>query len=265
MKLQYRVDHVGSFIRPAELLKTRDQFRKHDISEQVLREVEQKHIADLVKKQLDHGIRPITSGEFERFFFYDGFHEHLSGCEIDHPPRREDLRIATPDFATLESNPLFDDFFRPVRCTGKIQNSKNPLLAHWLYLRSLMPESKWKECKMTIPPPTWWIMRFKSGKFYPPEVYRNDEEYCEDLAKPYRQEIKALYDAGLRSFQIDDPDLTFFCHEPMLTSYRSDGDDPDTMLDLYIKLHNACLRDKPADMHSSVHLCRGKHTAMNCR
>jgi methionine synthase II (cobalamin-independent) len=117
---------------------------------------------------------------------------------------------------------------------------------------------------MTIPPPTWWLMRFKAGKLYPPAVYKNDEEYCDDLAKAYREEIKSLYDAGLRSFQIDDPGLACFCHEPMLAAYRSEGDEPDAMLDLFIKLHNACLRDKPADMHSSIHLCRGESPGMTC-
>jgi hypothetical protein len=39
------------------------------------------------------------------------------------------------------------------------------------------------------------------------QVYSNDEEYFADIAKAYRDELKILYDNGLRNVQIDDPNL----------------------------------------------------------
>ena len=49
--------------------------------------------------------------------------------------------------------------------------------------------------------------RYKEGKAYPSDVYSNDQEYFADLAKAYQEELKILYDAGLRNGQVDDPNL----------------------------------------------------------
>jgi methionine synthase II (cobalamin-independent) len=38
-------------------------------------------------------------------------------------------------------------------------------------------------------------------------VYHSDEEYFADIAKAYREELKILYEAGLRNAQVDDPNL----------------------------------------------------------
>lgn len=43
----------------------------------------------------------------------------------------------------------------------------------------------------------------------------------------------------------------------MLSGFQRDNEDADALLDSYIKLYNNCLRDRPADMHVGVHLCRG--------
>jgi methionine synthase II (cobalamin-independent) len=52
------------------------------------------------------------------------------------------------------------------------------------------------------------IVSYKQGLAYPKDVYSSDEEYFADLAKAYREELKILYDAGLRNVQVDDPYLT---------------------------------------------------------
>ena len=43
----------------------------------------------------------------------------------------------------------------------------------------------------------------------------------------------------------------------MLSGFQKDNQDADALLDSYIKLYNGCLRDRPADLHVGVHLCRG--------
>jgi methionine synthase II (cobalamin-independent) len=43
----------------------------------------------------------------------------------------------------------------------------------------------------------------------------------------------------------------------MLSGFKRDNEDADALLDSYIKLYNGCLRDRPADLHVGVHLCRG--------
>lgn len=49
--------------------------------------------------------------------------------------------------------------------------------------------------------------RLAEGSAYSKDVYQNDEEHFEDLAKAYQVELDMLYQAGLRNVQIDDPTL----------------------------------------------------------
>lgn len=44
-------------------------------------------------------------------------------------------------------------------------------------------------------------------------------------------------------------------YDSIITS--ADGVDPDALLEQYIRVHNACLADRPADLHVDIHLCRG--------
>ena len=45
----FRVDHVGSFLRPKFLLDAREKFRNQEISSEQLHEVEDRAIRDIVK------------------------------------------------------------------------------------------------------------------------------------------------------------------------------------------------------------------------
>ena len=43
----------------------------------------------------------------------------------------------------------------------------------------------------------------------------------------------------------------------MLKGLRDDNEDPDALLDAYIRLYNNCLATRPQDMTVGLHLCRG--------
>ena len=74
MATNYKVQHIGSFIRPQTLgdavkpLRATLERNNEGTSEQEqhLREVTEDCIRDVVREQIERGIRPITSGEFER-------------------------------------------------------------------------------------------------------------------------------------------------------------------------------------------------------
>ena len=83
------------------------------------------------------------------------------------------------------------------------------------------------------------------------------EEYFDDIALAYRQEIAELYAAGCRNIQFDDPLLAYFCAESMIRGMEERGVDHVTLLDTYIATYNKILSEKPADMTAGLHLCRG--------
>ena len=90
-----------------------------------------------------------------------------------------------------------------------------------------------------------------------PEAYGDREDYFNDIATAYRQELAALYYAGCRNIQFDDPLLAYFCNVSMLKGLKDDGKDPDALLDAYIRLYNKCLEGRPQDLTVGLHLCRG--------
>ncbi len=94
-----------------------------------------------------------------------------------------------------------------VICTGKIKHVGSTYVDQWNYLKNLLPKEKQGEAKLTLAAPNWYHLRYKTGRAYPKDVYPSDAEYFADIAKAYRDELKILYDNGLRNVQIDDPNL----------------------------------------------------------
>ena len=66
-----------------------------------------------------------------------------------------------------------------------------------MYVRSLLPEEKWKDVKITIPAPNWSHTQLKDGNAYTKDAYTDEKEYLRDMGEAVRQEVLALYDAGV--------------------------------------------------------------------
>ncbi|KAK7424535.1 hypothetical protein QQX98_000500 [Neonectria punicea] len=230
----FRADQVGSLMRPTSLLDTRKDLGVYadELSEAQLA-VTSAAIAEAVQKQLDLSIRPITSGEYERTGFFSGFFEKLQGMQVNHHfTIPEDFRTALPTTQALAK--LGVKGFAAVVATGKIKHVTSAYLAGWNMLKQVVPPENWKNCKITMPSITWQHFQLAEGRAYNPEAYQSSREYLSDLASAFRQEVKILYDAGLRSIQVDDPHLTYFVLDTFKDGLLHDGVGPDELLDLYI-------------------------------
>lgn len=254
----FRNDQIGSLIRPASLMQARgEQSIYADALSDDLKAKTQAAIATVVQKQLDLGVRPITSGEYERTIFYSNFFENLGGME-----RCTGLRLPEDVRRCL---PTWDGLMRLGRrtreaciATGRIQHVESPNLPAWEMLKAATPPERWADCKISLPSVAWEHLQMPPGKAWAAgSPYTSDREYLADMAAAYRRELQVLYDAGLRSVQIDDPNLTFFVDQGFRKALREDEVDPDELLDLYVWAHNEAIRDHPADMHVGIHLCRG--------
>lgn len=147
-------------------------------------------------------------------------------------------------------------------CVGKITHpGKSSNQREVDLMKSLLPESEWKNIKITLISPSWYHFRYMNGRSFPEDVYANDEEYFEDVAKAYQEELKILHASGIRNIQIDDPNLAYFCSKDMLEGWAADKTNDktaDEMFDAYVKFYNKCF-ERPADMHLGIHLCRGNY------
>lgn len=258
----FRADQIGSLLRPAELLEARSNIASPDkmyeiATEARIKHAEQEAVAYAVRKQLDLSIRPIVSGEYGRHIFYGGFFETLQGMKTEpNLPIPDAFRTDFPTTAGLAK--MGAKTRAAVIATGKISYVRSAYLEEWKQLRSFLPESKWHECKITMPAPSYQHIQLKPGTaFTEASGYSSDSDYFADLAKACSAELKTLYEAGVRNVQIDDPHLTYFCSEQFLSGCAQDGVDTDELLDLYIDAHNQLLAGKPVDLHMGMHLCRG--------
>lgn len=111
--------------------------------------------------------------------------------------------------AFLETNHIPGE---TVICTGKIRHTgKSTYVDQVEYLKTLVPEERWGDIKLTLAAPNWYHLRYREGQAYPTDVYSSDTEYFGDIAKAYQTELDILYKAGLRNVQYDDPNLACEC------------------------------------------------------
>jgi 5-methyltetrahydropteroyltriglutamate--homocysteine methyltransferase len=83
-------------------------------------------------------------------------------------------------------------------------------------------------CVLAIPSPT--MVHFRGGRAsISIESYPNLDEFFEDLAEVYRQEVKSLVDAGCQFIQFDDTNLAYLCSETMRRAAESRGEDLESL------------------------------------
>src|ERR1700732_1738960 len=79
MTAQYRADHVGSFLRPPELLEARNN---PSTDPQSLRNLEDRCIQDILAKQKELGFDLATDGELRRRNFMSDFTDAVDGFDM---------------------------------------------------------------------------------------------------------------------------------------------------------------------------------------
>jgi 5-methyltetrahydropteroyltriglutamate--homocysteine methyltransferase len=238
----FRADHVGSLLRPQRLKDARARFQANEITKDELRAFEDDAIREVVKKQEAIGLQSITDGEFRRTMFHLDFLQRLQGVAISGG-------IATK-FHTRED---VIDFAPPrVTVTGKLRHVENIQTADFQFLKSVATRTP----KVTIPSPT--MVHFRGGrKGIDITAYPDLDEFFDDLARAYRDEVASLYDAGCRYIQFDDTNLAFLCDPQIRAQAKERGEDPNDLPHAYAALINSVIDGRPADLTVAIHLCRG--------
>ncbi|KAI1057096.1 hypothetical protein LB507_002249 [Fusarium sp. FIESC RH6] len=261
----FRAEHMGSLLRPQALLDVREQIREKGLTPENagLETVETDAVKDVVKMQQDLGYKAVTSGEFTRTRFWGLMWDEFEGTTQLQDAEASLFRLYHPDVVSLIEK---DRQVMPgdsVIAGSKLAHSAEKSVSnlHELKLvQQFVPKEQWGSIKLTMITPAWFHMRYKQGKAYTPEAYKNDEEYFADVAKVYQAELDMLYKAGLRNVQFDDPGMAYFCSQKFRDGWAADSDNigtVDDLLDAYIKLYNDSLSKIPSDMHTGIHLCRG--------
>ncbi len=240
----FRADHVGSLLRPPELLAARDDFAAGRITAEQLRVVEDKAITDAVRMQEAVGLQSATDGEFRRATWHMDFIYQIGG-----------VSKAPGNLAVKFHNASGDIEWTPaaLHVGGKLQMDHTIFADDFRYLQSQVTTAL---PKLTIPSPN--MVHYRGGPAsMDPAVYPDIEEFWTDLATAYGDEVARLYDLGCRYLQFDDTSLAYLNDPAQRAEIAARGEDAEHLHLRYIKNVNAALAGKPADMAVTTHLCRG--------
>jgi 5-methyltetrahydropteroyltriglutamate--homocysteine methyltransferase len=240
---QYRADHVGSFLRPAELLEA----RRDGNDPQRLRELEDRHIARVLAKQKELGFEIFTDGELRRRNFMSDFTDAVEGFDLgDAVTRMWDASEAKDAAVSRVAGVV----------TKKLRQAR-PLTGHELpYLKAHSPGA----IKMTLPSATQFpAISYKRG--VTDKVYHTASELLWDIVAIMKSDLAKLAGEGVKYIQIDAPRYSYFMDEKWRQWIRKEMKiEPDELLDESIRADNACFhaaRHEGATL--AIHLCRGNN------
>jgi 5-methyltetrahydropteroyltriglutamate--homocysteine methyltransferase len=241
-KPPFRADHVGSLLRPRALHEARARRAKGEISAEQLKEIEDREIARVIKKQEEVGLKAVTDGEFRRSWWHLDFLWGLDGAE-------KHVMEQGVAFAAMNTRN------EGVKVTGKLgMAGPHPMVEHFKFLAAhatAMP-------KITIPAPSAIYGR----PVKPPidrSVYPDMDRFFDDLGQAYKKAVRGFADAGCRYLQLDEVNIAMLCDPKYRDQMTKRGDDPEKLGPLYGDLINAAMSDIPDDMTITMHLCRGNY------
>lgn len=244
MPTPYRADHVGSFLRPAELLEARASAAKDP---QRLHALEDQHIQRLLAKQKELGFELATDGEFRRRNFMSDFTDAVEGFDLGDAVARN-WKAGEKEAAPVSS--VTGIVTRKLRQTRPLTGHELPFLK--------------KNCtvaiKMTLPSATQFpAISFKAG--VTDNIYKDPSALLWDIVEIMKSDLCKLSSEGVSYIQIDAPRYSYYMDPKWREWIRAELKmDPDAALDEAIKADNACFKaaHRPG-VTLAIHLCRGNN------
>jgi 5-methyltetrahydropteroyltriglutamate--homocysteine methyltransferase len=238
----FRAEHIGSFLRPPELLAARQAADEGRLSAEALRAEEDRHIRDAIRFQEDVGLEVVTDGEYRRGIFFGHFGAAVSGfTEME----------AEMSFRAAAGAPLR---YRAAVVTGRLARQRGIATDEFRFVRALTRRTP----KVTLPSPSsQHFNRWRVG--VSERAYPDLEAFFADVTAIYRAELADLAALGATYVQLDDVPLGLLCDPQHRAAFAAKGYDPDTMLDRYIALVNGVMAARPPGLIVGIHVCRGNN------
>ena len=245
-KAPFRLDHVGSFLRPERLKEARAKFNAGEINAEELERVENEEIIALIEKEKELGLKSVTDGEFRRAFWHLDFLENLDGVEL------VEVEHFSVQFKDKDVKP------KTLRIVGKVDFSeKHPFVKHFKFLKEHAGDTP---VKLTIPSPSMLhlITQVREKNYVPIERYKDNEAlFYDDVVAAYRKALQCFYDLGCRYIQLDDTSWGEFCALDKREAYEARGFDLEKIARDYVDVLNRVIEWKPEDLVVNMHICRG--------
>jgi 5-methyltetrahydropteroyltriglutamate--homocysteine methyltransferase len=246
----FRADHVGSLLRPPELLRAREDFAAGRVTAGQLRAAEDAAVREVIRMQQEVGLRAATDGEQRRESWHMDFIYQLGGIS---KVQDDTIRVAfRNEQKTYEWAPPSAHVVAPVTLEHTI------FADAFTFLRDTVTTAI---PKLTIP--SLSMVHYRGGRAaIDSSVYPDLDQFWTDLVATYAEEVRRLYDLGCRYLQLDDTSLAYM-NDPAQRQHVADiGGDPEHQHERYIENINRALAGRPADLAVTTHMCRGNNQSM---
>jgi 5-methyltetrahydropteroyltriglutamate--homocysteine methyltransferase len=257
MKSVYRADHIGSLLRPPEVLEAHAAQAQGKISLDQLREVEDNAILTVLELQRKVGLDVFSDGEYRRSSWAGGFPEAVDGYVSSEPPIAFQWRM--PEGLGGDVDAATQAVIRSVpqqagRVIGEKIRQKQRLTGHEA---PFLAEHAGGPYKITMPAPSYVVARgFKPG--VTTRAYPTRGELMADVVTVYRDEVQWLVDQGVPYIQLDNPHYPDYIEEGRRQQWRDIGIDPETAIREDIAGDNACIAGiDRQNITIATHICRG--------
>ena len=242
----FRADHVGSLLRPPELLEARDAHAAGRLDDDGLKAAEDAAIQDVVRMQEEVGLQSVTDGEFRRASWHMDFIYSLDG--ISKAPGNLSVKFHNAE-GDIEFTPA------ALHIDGKLGVSETIFAEAFSYLQSVASDKQTP--KLTIPSPS--MVHYRGGRAAVDEaVYPEMDEFWDDLTSAYAEEVRRLGELGCSYLQFDDTSLAYLNDPRQREMIAAQGSsDVEHLHEAYISHINEALAGKPEGMAVTTHMCRG--------
>jgi methionine synthase II (cobalamin-independent) len=244
MAASYRADHVGSFLRPPDLLEARQKASADPLR---LRQLEDQHILRVLARQKELGFDLATDGELRRRNFMSDFTDAVEGFDIGDALAR-DWKAGESRAAPVSSVTGI--------VTAKLRQAR-PLTGHEL---PFLKKHSHVAIKMTLPSVTQFpAISFKRG--VTEKVYKDHSALLWDIVEIMKADLKTLSADGVNYIQIDAPRYSYYMdpkwREWIKTEMKAD---PDVAFAEALQADNACFQAaRRPGVTLAIHLCRGNN------
>jgi 5-methyltetrahydropteroyltriglutamate--homocysteine methyltransferase len=241
----YRADHVGSLLRPPDLLRARDDHAAGRIDDEALRAIEDEAIRDVVRMQQEVGLQTATDGEFRRASWHMDFIYSLDG--VSKAPGNMSVQFHNAE-GDIEFTPA------ALHIDGKLGVSDTIFGEDFAFLKQVAGDGSTP--KLTIPSPS--MVHYRGGRAAIDEsVYPDMDSFWADLTAAYREQVRRVGELGCTYLQFDDTSLAYLNDPKQREMVAAQGSDAEHLHEAYISHINEALSERPSGMAVTTHMCRG--------
>jgi 5-methyltetrahydropteroyltriglutamate--homocysteine methyltransferase len=255
---RYRADHVGSLLRPPELLKAREDQRDGRITLEQLREVENAAVLKALDLQREAGISVFTEGEYRRSGWSTAIRDSVDGLvPTEGSPIEGFLGQWQGPHADAAYSAMRTGTVAGMVAAEKIRQVRRLTSVESEFLKAHAP-GPWK---ITMPG-----AMSSAGQLFKPgvtdKVYPTRQALAWDIVPMMQAEIRALQDEGCPYIQLDSLHyVERVADKTIRAKMVAAGEDPEQYLDDLIAIDNATLSAvrRDTDVTIGMHMCRGNN------